>query len=172
MNKSNQNITFKGNKIQVTGRQINEGDALPTFKLTANDMSDLDNSAFAGKVLILSVVPSLDTPVCALQTKRFNQEAGALGDQVAILTVSMDLPMAQTRWCGAEGVENVTTASDFKYRGFGEDFGCYLQDLGLLCRAIFISDADGKVHHVEYVSEIAEEPNYDAALSAAKEICG
>jgi thiol peroxidase len=165
MAKSNANITFKGNRIKVLGDSITEGQPLPEFVLTGTDMADLTNEAFTGKVLVISVVPSLDTPVCAIQTKRFNKEASRLGDQVKILTVSLDLPFAQKRWCGAEDATAVITASDYKYRNFGNAFGVYLEDLGLLARAVFVVDKTGKVTHVEYVDEVASEPNYDAALS-------
>jgi len=170
MNTSNQNITFKGNKVSVTGRELHEGDALPEFKLTGVDMSDVTNATFSGKVLVLSVVPSLDTPVCAIQTKRFNQEAGSLSDDVVILTVSVDLPFAQKRWCGAEGVDNVMTASDYKYRSFGENFGTYINELGLLCRAVFVVDQHDKLAYVEYVQEVTSEPDYSAALATVKNL--
>lgn len=170
MAKTNQNITFKGNKISVLGTPVSEGQKLPSFKLTGTDMSDITNATFAGKSLIVSVVPSLDTPVCATQTKRFNQEIDKLGGSAAVLTVSLDLPMAQKRWCGAEGVSSVVTASDYKYRGFGEDFGCYIQELGLLARAVIVADKTGTIRHVEYVDEVTKEPDYDAALKAAKAV--
>jgi thiol peroxidase len=168
MNKSNQNLTFKGKKLNVVGQPLSEGQSLPRFKLTANDMSDLETSAFDGKVLVVLSVPSVDTPVCANEVKRFNDEATKLSDQVQILAVSNDLPFAQARWCGASGISRVKTASDFKYRGFGENYGVYLPDLGLLARAVFVADKQGKVQHVEYVTEISTEPDYAAALSKIK----
>jgi len=168
MNKSNKNITFKGNKLTVLGREIKEGDKLPAFKLVNTDMADITNESFKGKTLIVSVVPSLDTPTCSIQTKRFNQEASKLGADIAILTVSLDLPFAQKRWCGAEGVENLTCASDYKYRTFAEAFGVYIQEMGLLARAIFVAAKDGSVKHVEYVASISDEPDYAPALAAAK----
>ena len=170
MAKNNQNITFKGNKITILGTPVSEGQKLPKFKLTGIDLSDVTNETFSGKSLIISAIPSLDTPVCSTQTKRFNSEANQLADKIAVLTVSLDLPFAQKRWCGAEGVTAVTTASDYKYRSFGEDFGCYIQELGLLARAIFVADKNGTVRYVEYVDEIGKEPNYDAALNAAKSL--
>lgn len=170
MSKTNDSITFKGNKISIAGRAIKEGDTLPSFKVTGNDLKDLTEADFAGKVLVLSAVPSLDTPVCATETKRFNQEASELGSDVRILTVSMDLPFAQKRWCAAEGVTGLTTASDYKYRSFGEAFGTYIKELGLLTRAVFVADRTGKVVYVEYVDEVTQEPNYSAALDAVRRL--
>lgn len=167
---SSAKVTFKGNPVTIKGSALSEGDTIPDFRLTATDMSDVDFNTFKDKVLILSVVPSLDTPVCSTQTKRFNQEASALSDDIAILTISLDLPFAQKRWCGAEGVEQVITASDYKYRNFGEAFGCYIEELGLLARAIFVVDTNGKLVHVEYVPEIGQEPDYESAIAAAKKV--
>lgn len=161
-------VTFKGNPISISGPELKVGDNAPEFKLTDNAMQDLTLAAFAGKTLILSVVPSLDTPVCSVQTKKFNESAAKLGDNIRILTVSLDLPFAQKRWCGAEGVTAVTTASDYKYRSFGESYGAYLPDLGLLARAVFIIGSDKKVKYVQYVTEVASEPDYEQALNAAK----
>ena len=115
--------------------------------------------------MLIASVPSLDTPVCAIETKRFSEEISKLGPDVACLVVSLDLPFAQKRWCGAEAVENIVTGSDYKYRSFGEDFGVYIQDMGLLARAIFLADKEGKIQHVEYIPDISEEPNYQAVLS-------
>ena len=170
MNKTNDNITFKGGKLTVKGEPVREGELLPKFKLTATDMSDLTNESFKGKTLLLSVVPSLDTPVCQIQTRRFNEEAAKLSADVNILTVSLDLPFAQKRWCGAEGIERVQTASDYKYRTFGEAFGTYITDIALLARAVFIADKFGRVQYVEYVPEIAQEPDYDSALKKLREL--
>jgi thiol peroxidase len=170
MNKNNQNITFKGNKITVAGNALKEGQAAPGFKLTAGDMSDLTFDNFKDKVVILSVVPSLDTPVCSVQTKKFNDEAARLPEHVMVLTVSRDLPFAQNRWCGANSAERVKTASDFKYRTFGAAYGAELPDLGLLARAIFVVDRKGTIQHVEYVGEVTSEPDYQAALDKAKSL--
>jgi len=131
-------------------------------------ISDLRCAAYHGKILVLSVVPSLDTPVCATQTRTFNQRATQLGQDVTVLTVSMDLPFAQKRFCGAEGIERVVTASDYKHRAFGAAFGVLIKELGLLARAVFVLDRQGQVVHAEYVPEVTHEPNYDAALAAVK----
>lgn len=168
MSKSNDKITMKGNPLTVAGRCVEEGGTAPQFKLTGADMSDVTNATFTGKVVVLVSIPSIDTPVCAIETKRFNQEAAALSSDVIIASVSRDLPFALKRWCGAEGVERVVPLSDYKYRTFGEAFGVDLPDLGLLARALFVINKSGKVVYVDYVSEVASEPDYAAALSAIK----
>ena len=169
MNKTNQNITFKGNKLTIKGKEIKEGDNAPTLRLVGTDMGDVSWDKFSGKAVIVSVVPSVDTPTCSLQTKRFNQEAGKL-KEIAIVTVSMDLPFAQSRWCQANEVENLVMGSDYKYRTFGEAWGTYIEELGLLTRAIFVVGKDRKVSYIEYVASISDEPNYDAAISAVKKL--
>ena len=159
-------ITMKGKPMTLVGREVKVGSPVPAFTLTANDLSDLESSRFRGKVLVLSVVPSLDTGVCALQTRKFNERATSLSADVVVLTVSMDLPFAQKRFCGAEGIERVITASDYKHRTFGESFGVHIKELGLLARAVFVVDRTGKVVHAQYVPEVTTEPDYDAAMSA------
>ena len=168
MAKSNELITMKGAPLKVDGRCLEEGMPLPSFTLTGGDMSDVTNTNFAGKVTVFVVIPSIDTPVCAIETKRFNQEATQLSNDVVIAAVSRDLPFALKRWCAAEGVSRVTAFSDYKYRTFGKAFGVDLPDLGLLARAVFVADKDGKLVYVDYVTEIADEPDYAAALSAVK----
>jgi len=159
-------ITMKGNPLTLTGHEIKVGDLAPDATLVANDLSEVKLSSFKGKKIILSVVPSLDTPVCDLQTKRFNQEASRL-DGVVVLTVSKDLPFAQKRWCGAAGASAVKTLSD--YRGnFGETYGVLIKGLGLLARCIFVIDESGKVTYIQLVKEVASEPNYDEVLKAVK----
>lgn len=170
MNKSNKTVTFKGNTLTLLGTEIKEGAKAPAFTLVDTDMADLTLEKYRNKVLIIAAVPSLDTPTCQIQTKRFNQEATKLSSDIAILTVSLDLPFAQKRWCGAEGVENLTTASDYKYRTFGEAYGTYIKEMGLLARAIFVIDKTGIVKHVEYVASISDEPAYEAALDTARKL--
>lgn len=160
--------TFKGNPLTLVGAELKVGDRAPHFKLVGNDLSDVESATFHGKVRVLSVAPSLDTPVCATQTRRFNKEAVDLSDDVAILSVSLDLPFALSRFCGAEGIERVLTASDYKYRSFGEAYGVYIRELGLLARAVFVIDRDDKVVHAEYVREVTSEPDYAAALEAVR----
>ena len=166
MVKSNEKITMKGSPLKVEGRCVEEGMKAPAFKLTALDMFDTTNESFAGKVLVLLSIPSIDTPVCATETKRFNQEASSLSPDVVVASVSRDLPFALKRWCAAEGISKVISLSDYKYRTFGKEFGVELPDLGLLARAVFVIDKSGKVVHVDYVAEVAEEPDYQAALAA------
>ena len=161
--------TFKGSSLTLLGTEITAGDRAPDFKLVGNDLADIDSATFHGRVRVLSVAPSLDTSVCAAQTRRFNQEAVNLSEDVVILSVSLDLPFALARFCGAEGIERVLTASDYKYRTFGEAYGVYVRELGLLTRAVFVIGRDDKVVHAEYVPEVTDEPDYAAALAAVKE---
>lgn len=163
-------ITFKGNPMTLVGPEVKTGAAAPGFTAIGNDMKPVELKNYKGKVVILSSVPSLDTPVCDIETKRFNQEAGKLGDKVAVLTISMDLPFAQRRWCGASDVKNLTTLSDFKDRQFAQAWGLYIKELGLLARAVYVIDKEGKVQHAQLVPEIAQEPNYDAVIEAAKKL--
>lgn len=161
-------VKFKGKPVTLIGKQVRKGDTAKPFQLTANDLSDLRSETYKGKVIVLSVVPSLDTSVCAAQTRRFNQEAAGLSKDVAIVTVSMDLPFAQSRFCGAEGIDRVVTASDYKHRSFGEAYGVLIQELGLLARAVFVIDKAGKIVHAQYVPEITTEPDYASALEAVR----
>ncbi len=162
--------TFKGNPLTLLGPAMTPGTPSPHFTLTAGDLSDLSCEQYHGKVLVLSVVPSLDTPVCATQTRTFNERATNLSDDVVVLTVSLDLPFAQQRFCGAEGIARVITASDYKRRTFGPAFGVLIKELGLLARAVFVIDRAGQVVYVEYVPEVTSEPNYDAALEVVQRL--
>jgi thioredoxin-dependent peroxiredoxin len=160
--------TFLGNPLTVLGAELRPGDKAPEFTVLSNDLSPVTLANSAGKVRLISVVPSLDTPVCDAQTRRFNQEAAGLGDNVSILTISMDLPFAQKRWCGAAGIDRVQTLSDHRDASFGLAYGTLIKELRLESRAIFVVDANDTLRHVEYVKEIATHPNYEAALAAAK----
>ncbi len=159
-------ITMKGNPLTLVGNEIKVGDNAPDVTLVANDLSEVKLSSFRGKKVVLSVVPSLDTPVCDLQTKRFNQEASKLNDTV-ILTISKDLPFAQKRWCGATGSSAVKTLSDYR-SNFGETYGVLIKGLNLLARAIFIVDEKGKVIYTQLIKEVATEPNYEEVLKAVQ----
>ena len=164
-------ITFNGNPLTLLGNEVKVGQKAPDAELVANDLSVARLSSLrAGKVCIITAVPSLDTPVCDMETRRFNEEAGRLGRDAVVLTVSMDLPFAQKRWCGAAGVQNVQTLSDYRQAAFGNAYGVLIKGLRLLARAVFVLDKPGVLRYVELVKEVASEPNYDAALTAAKKL--
>ena len=163
-------VTFRGNPINLGGTEIKQGQDAPDFAALDTSLQTVRLSDAKGKVIILSSVPSLDTPVCDTETRRFNEEASKLGEGVEIWTISMDLPFAMKRWCGAAGVERVKVLSDFRERSFGTNYGVEIKDsplAGLHARAVFVVGKDGKVKHAEYVKEIASEPDYAAALAAA-----
>jgi thiol peroxidase len=162
--------TLKGNPVDLAGPKLAVGATAPDFALQGADLSDVTLANSAGKVRVIATVPSLDTPVCHKETKLFNDRVKSLSN-VQVLCVSMDLPFGQKRWCGAEHVENVTCLSAHRATKFGEDYGVLIKGGPLdrcLARAIFVVGTDNKIKHVEYVGEIASEPNYDAALAAAK----
>jgi thiol peroxidase len=163
-------VTFKGSPLTLIGDEIKVGQDAPNVTLVANDLSAVELASYRGRVCVVSSVPSLDTPVCDVETRRFNQEAAALGENVAVLTVSMDLPFAQARWCGAAGVERVTTLSDHLDASFGTAYGVLIKGLRLLARAIFVVDKDGDVQYVQVVDELTNEPDYDAVIEAVKKL--
>jgi len=163
-------VTMKGKVLGLSGRAVKVGDDAPQFVAIGNDLAEVRLSDFAGKAIILSSVPSLDTSVCSLETKTFNEKAAALGDEVVVVTISMDLPFAQKRWCGAEGVERVITLSDHRDAAFGQAYGVLLGDLRLLARAVFVVDRSGEVRYVQIVDEIANEPDYDDVMEALAEV--
>ncbi|MEP1125846.1 MAG: thiol peroxidase [Ilumatobacter sp.] len=160
-------VTLGGNPVHTSGDLPEVGSAAPSFTLTGSDLGDVSMSSFEGKNLVLNIFPSVDTPTCATSVRTFNERAAGL-ENTAVVCVSADLPFAQGRFCGAEGIENVSTASTFR-SSFGDDFGVNLTDgplAGVLARAVVVVGADGIVKHTELVSEIANEPDYDAALGA------
>jgi len=161
-------VTLKGNPLTLVGNEVKVGQKAPDADLVTNDLSTVQLSSFGGKVRIITSVPSLDTPVCDIETRRFNEEAGRLGDGLVVLTVSMDLPFAQKRWCGAAGVNNVRTLSDYREAAFGKSYGVLIKELRLLARAVFVVDSNGVIRYQELVKEVATEPNYEAALKAAR----
>lgn len=163
-------ITMEGNPLTLVGGEIKAGDAAPNFTALDAGLSEVEFSSFRGKVCVLSSVPSLDTPVCDLQTRRFNSEAGRLGPDVAVLTLSMDLPFAQKRWCAAAGAENVQALSDHRDASFGTAYGVLIEELRLLARAVFVVDREGVVRYVQLVEELTNEPDYDAVLDAVREL--
>jgi thiol peroxidase len=165
-------VTFKGNPLTLAGEAVQVGQPAPSFTLHHFDggMQAITLDDLKGKPSIISVVPSLDTPVCQAQTKKFNEELGALGERINALTVSLDLPFAMNRFCGAENITNIKSASDYQDRSFGQNWGMLIEELKILARGSFVVDADGKVVYAEVVPEVTDEPNYDAALAALKQL--
>ncbi len=167
-------VTLKGNPFTVLGDELKVGDKAPDFSVSDNMFSpamvSLGDSA--GKVRLISVVPSINTGICDAQTRRFNEEIGTYGDSVVGYTVSADLPVALAQWCEGAGVENVKMLSDYRNMSFGDAYGTHIKELRIEQRAVFIVDADDTVRYVEYVPEIAQHPDYDAALAALKEVAG
>jgi thiol peroxidase len=163
-------ITMKGNPLTLMGKSLKVGDRAPDFTVLDNNLSPVNLAAYKGKICVLSSVPSLDTPVCDMETRRFNQEASGLGSNVAILTISMDLPFAQKRWCGSAGVDKVVTLSDHRDASFGTSYGVLIKELRLLARAVFVLDRSGVIQYVDIVKELTQEPNYQAVLTAVKKL--
>lgn len=161
--------TMRGRPLTVLGPELKAGDKAPDFEAVSDGLQPVTLGTTGQAVRIFSVVPSLDTPVCDAQTKRFNEEAAKLPG-VEIYNISMDLPFAQKRWCGAYGVDKVKMVSDHRNGSFGEHYGTLIKELRIESRAIFVLDKDNTIKHVEYVKEVAEHPNYDAALSAARSL--
>jgi thiol peroxidase len=161
-------ITFRGQDIQTNGDVPQPGDIAPAFTLVANDMSAVSLADSNGKIRIVSVVPSIDTPVCSIETNNFNKALDTLPDSVVGYTVSVDTPFAQKRWCGAEGVEKMKLLSDFKGHKMIQDYGLYIANIGIAARAVFVIDAAGKVAYTQLVPEVTSEPNYDEVLAAVR----
>jgi len=163
-------VTFKGNTMHLIGPELNVGDAAPIVTCTATDFSPISGDSLAGNVVLVSVTPSLDTPVCDIQANRFNSAAAELGSGVKVVNVSLDLPPALKRWCGAAGADSIVAVSDYKDREFGTKFGVLIDELKLLARAVFVIDRDGTIAYKEIVPEVTSEPDYDAALAAVKKL--
>jgi thiol peroxidase len=162
-------VTLRGNPMTLVGPELKAGDKAPDFTVISSDMKSVTLADTAGTVRLIASVPSLDTAVCDMETRRFNEEAAKLSG-VEILTISMDLPPAQKRWCGAAGVDKVRTFSDYRDRNFGPAYGVLIQEIMLDARAIFVLDRDNVIRYVEYVKEVGDHPNYDAALAAARQL--
>jgi thiol peroxidase len=160
-------ITFKGNPMTLLGQALKVGDIAPDFAVVDNGLAAASLSSFTGKIKIISAVPSLDTPVCDTETRRFNQEAASLPGDVVVLTISLDLPFAQKRWCGAAGIDKVITLSDYRDRSFGLGYGVLIKELLLLTRAVFVVDAANVIRYIQIVPEVTGEPDYAAAIAAA-----
>lgn len=163
-------VTMKGSPLVLVGNEVKVGEKAPDFEVAANDLSPVKLSNFAGKVCIITVVPSLDTSVCDTMTRKFNEEAAALDKNIVVLALSMDLPFAQARWCGAAGIKNVQTLSDYKTASFGNAYGMLIRDLRLLARGVFVVDKQGIIRYAQLVPEITQEPNYADAIAAAKKL--
>lgn len=161
-------VTFLGNPLTLVGNALKPGDPAPDATLIKQDLSPVNLRDYFGKVLLISVVPSLDTGVCSAQTKRFSEEACRLPESVRVLTVSMDLPFAQKRFCSAEHIDNIEVLSDYREAAFGQAYGTLVKELRIECRALFVIDPQGTVRYAEYVPEITNHPNYDAALQAVR----
>ena len=168
-------VTFKGNPLTLVGDELAVGSPAPDFALACYEgggMQQITKADLQGKPAFISVVPSLDTPVCQVQTKTFNERLASLGDKITALTVSLDLPFAMNRFCGAESITAMRNGSDYMDRQFGEQWGVLIDELKILARAVFVLDAEGVVRYAEVVPEVASEPNYDAALAALEELAG
>jgi thiol peroxidase len=161
-------IAMKGNPLTLVGEEVKVGNPAPDFIVLDNNLSPVKFSSYRGKICIISSVPSLDTPVCDIETRKFNEEAGRLGEDVVILTISMDLPFAQKRWCAAAGVNRVQTLSDHRDASFGTSYGVLIKELRLLARAVFLVDRKGILQYVQLVKEISKEPDYEEVLNALK----
>lgn len=159
-------ITMKGNPLTLAGKELKVGDVAPDFEVLDNDLEPVKFSSFRGKICVISSVPSLDTPICDMETRRFNEEAVKLGENIQILTISMDLPFAQKRWCGAAGVHKVVTLSDHRDASFGTAYGALIKELRLLARIVFVVNGEGVIQYIQIVKEQSEEPDYDAVLEA------
>jgi thioredoxin-dependent peroxiredoxin len=161
-------VKMKGAPLNLSGKPVKLGKPAPDFEVIDNDMKPVKLSSFRGKICLISSVPSLDTSVCDMETRKFNEKAGTFGDNVVILTISMDLPFAQKRWCGAAGVKNVLTFSDHRKSEFGKAFGVLIEQLRLLARAVFIVDAAGIIRYIQIVDELTNEPDYQDVYNALK----
>ncbi|MEE8577168.1 MAG: thiol peroxidase [candidate division Zixibacteria bacterium] len=163
-------MTIHGNPLTLLGELVQTGRQAPDFEVIDKDLSAVKFSSFAGKVCIISCVPSLDTSICDIMTRKFNEEAVELGDDVVVLAISMDLPFGQSRWCIAADVKNVYVLSDHRTASFGKAFGVLIKELRLLARAVFVLDKEGIIRYAQLVGEVTDEPDYDAALEAVKEL--
>lgn len=163
-------VTIKGSPVTLLGQEVKAGQKAPGFTVVDNELQPYVFDGGQGKTTIITSVPSLDTPVCDMETRRFNQEASSLGGSVQVLTISMDLPFAQKRWCAAAGIENVKTLSDHREASFGTAYGVLIKDIRLLARSVFVVDSQGVIRYIELVPEVGTEPDYKAVLQVIKEL--
>lgn len=162
--------TMGGRPITVNEKELAIGKRAPLFELVGREFNTLTNDLFYGKIIILSCIPSIDTPVCSMQTRRFHEEVAKLSKEIRVITVSKDLPFAQSRWCAANGVDNVIMASDYRNLGFATDYGVLIEEMGLLARAVFVLDKEGKISYIQRVKEMAQEPDYAPILEAVNKL--
>ncbi len=168
---SKRTITLQGRELTLIGDEVKVGDKAPDFKVISNDMTPMKfYRSYRDKIVLISSVPSLDTPVCDLETRKFNSEAQKLSSDIEIITISMDLPFAQKRWCGANGIDRVKTYSDYIKADFGKSYGVLIKELRLLARCVFLIDRDGIIRYIQLVKEISNEPNYDEIISEIKKV--
>jgi len=163
-------VKMKGKQLTLVGNEVKAGDTAPDFEVLNEMLEPVRLSSFSGKVVVIVSVPSIDTPVCDLEARRFNEEAGKLGDDIVVLTISMDLPFAQKRWCAAAGVTNVQLLSDHRDASFGNSFGVLIKELRLLARSVFVIDRADTVRYIQLVEETTDEPDYEAVLKAINEV--
>jgi len=163
-------ITMRGNPLTLVGNEVKKGEVAPDFMVLDNSLTPIKFSSYRNRLCIISSVPSLDTPICDIETRKFNEEASKLGEKIQILTISMDLPFAQKRWCGAAGVNKIQTLSDHRDAQFGIAYGVLIKELRLLARAVFLVDHKGILQYTQLVKEISNEPNYDEIWNALKKI--
>lgn len=165
-------VSFRGNPLTLLGPDLQVGEKAPNFRVIDTDLNPVTLNDFAGKVLLISVTPSLDTPVCDMQGRRFNELAVNLSEDVVVVNISVDLPFAQKRWCGANNIERIKVLSDYQDRDFGLKYGVLIKELKLLARSVWIIDKDGVIRYKQIVPEVTNEPDYDDAMKALKEITG
>ncbi len=163
-------VTFKGKPVTLLGPELKVGDPAPDFVVMDNSLTPVTLATYNGKIKVISAVPSLDTPVCEMETRRFNQEAATLPDKVVVLTVSLDLPFAQKRWCGAANIDRVITLSDYQDRSFATAYGVLINELKLLSRSIFVIDESNVIRYIQHVPEVTQEPDYAAVIGAVKKL--
>ena len=163
-------VKFGGNTVHLVGKEIKVGDRAPEFKAVKNDLSIFDSEENKNKVIIYSVAPSIDTPVCSIQAKTFNEDATNMSDDIKVITITVDLPFAQSRFCAIEGINNTMTVSDYKDHEFGTKYGFLIDEFKLLARGVVVVDKEGIVQYVEYVPEVTDEVNFEGALEVAKEL--
>jgi len=163
-------VSLQGHPLTLLGPALKVGDRAPEFEVLDNNLSPIQLASFKGKIIILASLPSLDTPVCDLETRRFNTEAEKLDADIRILTISMDLPFAQKRWCGAAGVDKVVTLSDHRTASFGSAYGVLIKELRLLARAVFVLDRDGVIRYIQILPDLAQEPDYDQAIKVVEKL--